>query len=81
MSKVVVQLKATGDAPILKQSVVKLDRNHKVSAISLFLKKQLNLDVFLYINNFCPSLDESIGNLNDCFGELVFNYSTKEAWG
>lgn len=41
--------------------------------------------LYLYCNSaFIPSLDERIGDLNDCFsvrGELVVNYSYQEAWG
>jgi len=44
-----------------------------------------NQSLYLYCNSaFIPSLDERIGDLNDCFnvrGELVVNYSYQEAWG
>ena len=42
--KVVVLLKATGDAPILKQSKFKVLKSEKFVFISEFLRKNLKLD-------------------------------------
>lgn len=40
---VIVRFKATGNAPILKQSVFKVTATHKFSAVIEFLRKQLDL--------------------------------------
>lgn len=84
--KVVVLLKATGDAPILKQSKFKVSRSERFVFISEFLRKSLKMDsVFMYLNSsFAPSLDESVGQLAEAYaidGKLIVNYSTSPAWG
>lgn len=97
-SKVKVHFVAVGNAPILKKSKFKIDPNVKFGYVINSLRRTLSLDstsssnpaqskpsLFLYCNAaFVPSLDERLGDLNDCFsirGELVIHYSLKEAWG
>ena len=69
--KVVVLLKATGDAPILKQN------KFKITAADKF--------VFVYLNSaFTPSYDETVANLyawHGVEGKLVVNYALQQAWG
>ncbi len=43
MSKVIVQFKATGSAPILKQPFYKLSAQQKFSTVMSFLRKLLQL--------------------------------------
>mmetsp|Transcript_6576 Transcript_6576/g.12028 ORF Transcript_6576/g.12028 Transcript_6576/m.12028 type:complete len:95 (-) Transcript_6576:239-523(-) len=86
VEKVVVLLKATGDAPILKQSKFKVSKSEKFVFISEFLRKNLKLEqVFMYLNSsFSPALNERIGTLHEAYnvdGKLVVNYSTTPAWG
>lgn len=97
-AKVKIHLVAVGSAPLLKKSKFLFDPNQSFASVHTFLKKILKIDdnnnedgysntqsLYLYCNSaFIPSLDERIGDLNDCFnvrGELVVNYSYQEAWG
>ena len=63
---VVVLLKATGDAPILKQSKFKVGVEERFTFVVDFLRKQLKAEsVFTYLNSaFVPALDEKIGILH-----------------
>jgi len=68
-NKVVIQFRATGNAPILKQQFFKINANYKFQAIVDFVKKQLQLgpteSLFLYVNSaFAPAPDELISNLH-----------------
>ena len=62
----VVLLKATGDAPILKQSKFKVGVEERFTFVVDFLRKQLKAEsVFTYLNSaFVPALDEKIGILH-----------------
>ncbi|XP_065867158.1 ubiquitin-like protein ATG12 isoform X2 [Euphorbia lathyris] len=70
--KVIVQLKATADAPILKQN------KFKIPATDKFAK-------FVYINSaFSPNPDELVSDLFNNFGvdgKLLVNYACSMAWG
>jgi len=84
--KVVVMYKATGDAPILKQTKFKIDASENFAKVVDFLRRQLRRDsLFVYLNSaFSPSLDEKLSSLADSFGidgKLVVNYSLTPAWG
>ncbi|KAI8611562.1 ubiquitin-like protein Atg12 [Chytriomyces sp. MP71] len=87
--KVVVRFRATGSAPILKQSVFKITASQKFQAVILFLRKELTIgasdSLFLYINSaFSPAPDETVSTLAKNFGTdgaLIVNYSTTAAWG
>ncbi|KAI8928053.1 ubiquitin-like autophagy protein Apg12-domain-containing protein [Entophlyctis helioformis] len=87
--KVVVRLKAIGNAPILKQSVFKISTGSRFDKVILFLRKELGYrshdSLFVYVNSaFAPAPDEVIGNLvRACAvdGSLIVNYSTTPAWG
>ncbi|KAL1341022.1 hypothetical protein AAHE18_09G058100 [Arachis hypogaea] len=63
--KVVVHLRATGDAPILKQSKFKIAGADKFAKVIDFLRRQLHRETL----NF--GFD----------GKLVVNYACSMAWG
>ncbi|XP_038987430.1 ubiquitin-like protein ATG12 isoform X2 [Phoenix dactylifera] len=72
--KVVVHLRATGDAPILKQAKFKISGNDKFSKVIEFLRRQLHRDtLFVYVNSaFSPNPDELVIDLyNEGFKVLV----------
>lgn len=84
--KVVVLLKATGDAPILKQSKFKVNATDRVAKVADFVRKNVKKDaVYLYIaSTFQPAADRLLGDLFDSYGtggKLVFQYATTPAWG
>ncbi|KAI3978518.1 hypothetical protein MKX01_015693 [Papaver californicum] len=77
----VVHLRATGDAPILKQAKFKIAGTDKFTKVIDFLRRQLHRDtLFVYVNSaFSPNPDESVNDLyND---KLVVNYAFSMAWG
>jgi len=92
--KVEVRLQAVGDAPILRTKKFKVGKDKTVAYILTFVRSMLvknkqlsNTDsLFIYVNQaFSPSPDQSVGNLNDCFGQpedkLVLYYSRSQAYG
>ncbi|WCJ39433.1 Ubiquitin-like protein ATG12 [Euphorbia peplus] len=84
--KVIVQLKATADAPILKQNKFKIDATDKFAKVIDFLRRQLHREtVFVYINSaFSPNPDELVSDLFNNFGvdgKLLVNYACTMAWG
>ncbi|KAK8949544.1 Ubiquitin-like protein ATG12 [Platanthera zijinensis] len=90
--KVVVHLRATGDAPILKQAKFKTAGTNKFSTVIEFLRRQLHRDtLFLYVNSaFSPNPDELMIDLYNVRGlwrnfgfdgKLVVNYACSMAWG
>ncbi|KAG7595196.1 Ribonuclease H-like superfamily [Arabidopsis thaliana x Arabidopsis arenosa] len=84
--KVVVHLRATGGAPILKQSKFKIPGTDKFAKVIDFLRRQLHSDsLFVYVNSaFSPNPDESVIDLYNNFGfdgKLVVNYACSMAWG
>lgn len=84
--KVVVLLKATGDAPILKQNKFKITAADKFEKVVGFLSTQLGgKRVFVYLNSaFTPGYDETVANLyawHGVEGKLVVNYALQQAWG
>ena len=91
VDKVVVLLKATGDAPILKRNKFKITASDKfekvVSFLTTQLKPQIGTDgrVFVYLNSaFTPRYDERVSNLYAWYGvegKLVVNYALQQAWG
>ena len=85
-AKVVVLLKATGDAPILKQNKFKISAHEKFEKVVSFLGAQLGKkQIFVYLNSaFTPRYDETVANLYEWHGvegKLVVNYATTPAWG
>ncbi|KAJ4958922.1 hypothetical protein NE237_026033 [Protea cynaroides] len=68
--KVVIHLRATGDAPILKQAKFKIAGTDKFVKVIDFLRRQLNRDtLFVYVNSaFSPNPDELVIDLYDNFG-------------
>ncbi|CAK0781847.1 hypothetical protein CVIRNUC_005486 [Coccomyxa viridis] len=84
--QVIIWLRPTGDAPILKQQKFKISGSEKFSKIVDTLRKKANLDqVFVYLKeSFCPSLDEEVAVLYEAYGsngQLVVNYANTPAWG
>ncbi|XP_065867155.1 ubiquitin-like protein ATG12 isoform X1 [Euphorbia lathyris] len=84
--KVIVQLKATADAPILKQNKFKIPATDKFAKVIDFLRRQLHREtVFVYINSaFSPNPDELVSDLFNNFGvdgKLLVNYACSMAWG
>lgn len=83
--KVVIQFKASGNAPVLRQNKVKISSTQCFKMINSFLRKQLNLkpseSIFLYVNSrFTPTPDESISNLYKVFmilfiDSMMINFS------
>ncbi|XP_027908494.1 ubiquitin-like protein atg12 isoform X2 [Vigna unguiculata] len=69
--KVVVHLRATGDAPILKQSKFKIAGTDKFVKVIDFLRRQLHREtMFVYVNSaFSPNPDELV---IDLFNLLIF---------
>ncbi|CAH2053762.1 unnamed protein product, partial [Thlaspi arvense] len=61
----VVHLRATGGAPILKQSKFKISGTDKFAKVIDFLGRQLHSDsLFVYVNSaFSPNPDESVIDL------------------
>jgi hypothetical protein len=69
--------------------------DQKFAAVTAFVTRTIKRpSVFLYCTScFCPSPDENLGDLRDCFalpsadgkdaarGELIIHYSLQEAWG
>lgn len=89
--KVIIRLKATGNAPILKQQVFKLSSLNKFQKVSLFIRKALTLSdsdsLYCYINSsFIPSNEDLLGDLDHLFGMennqgMIVNYALNPAWG
>ncbi|KAL4195837.1 hypothetical protein AMTRI_Chr04g180300 [Amborella trichopoda] len=65
--KVVVHLRATGDAPILKQAKFKIGGTEKFAKVIDFLRRQLHREtLFVYVNSaFSPNPDELVIDLYD----------------
>ncbi|KAH0944956.1 hypothetical protein HN011_004492 [Eciton burchellii] len=88
-TKIDILLKATGNAPIMKQKKWSVCQDNPIGRISEFVRKYLKLDprekLFLYINQtFAPFPDQTIKNLYDCYGadgKLVIHYCKSQAWG
>jgi ubiquitin-like protein ATG12 len=87
--KLKVHFKAVGGAKMMKRNKFKLGSDKPWTIVDAFLRRQLQLTaqepLFTYVSSaFCPSPDELVGNLHDCFqvgGELVIQYSITAAWG
>ncbi|KAG5305868.1 ATG12 protein, partial [Pseudoatta argentina] len=87
--KIDILLKATANAPIMKQKKWSVCQDNPIGRISEFIKKYLKLDpnerLFLYVNQtFAPAPDQTVKNLYDCYGadgKLVIHYCKSQAWG
>ncbi|KAL3149837.1 hypothetical protein ABBQ38_013659 [Trebouxia sp. C0009 RCD-2024] len=84
--KVVIHLKPTGGAPVLKQLKFKVSGDRSFAFVAETVRKQLQIDsVFLYIKEaFCPSLEEKLSVLAEAYavdGQLNINYACTPAWG
>uniref|UniRef100_A0A6M2DIG8 Ubiquitin-like protein ATG12 n=1 Tax=Xenopsylla cheopis TaxID=163159 RepID=A0A6M2DIG8_XENCH len=88
-SKIDILLKATANAPIMKQKKWAVEADKQLGSIISFIKKYLKLEpeeqLFLYVNQtFAPSPDQIIRNLYECFGsdgKLTLHYCKTQAWG
>ncbi|EFN62881.1 Autophagy-related protein 12 [Camponotus floridanus] len=88
-TKIDILLKATANAPIMKQKKWSVYQDNPIGRISEFIKKYLKLDpnerLFLYVNQtFAPAPDQTVKNLYDCYGadgKLVIHYCKSQAWG
>ncbi|KAB7498419.1 Ubiquitin-like protein ATG12 [Armadillidium nasatum] len=87
--KVDILLKATGDAPIMKNKKWSVPCDRTIGSIIAFVKRYLKLQesdsLYIYVNQcFAPSPDQIIMNLYECFGadgKLVLHYCKTPAWG
>ncbi|CAK9134764.1 unnamed protein product [Ilex paraguariensis] len=70
--KVVVHLRATGDAPILKQAKFKIAGTDKFIKVIDFLCRQLHREtLFVYVNSaFSPNPDELVIDLYNMIIQL-----------
>ncbi|KAJ8539326.1 hypothetical protein K7X08_013578 [Anisodus acutangulus] len=68
--KVIVHLRSTGDAPILKQAKFKIAGTDKFIKVIDFLRRQLHREtLFVYVNSaFSPNPDELVIDLYNNFG-------------
>lgn len=88
-SKVLVNFRAIGSAPIMKRTKFTLNAAYRFERILEWLSKTIHLKptetLFVYCNNsFAPSPDAVMYDLFQCFeanGELVLNYALQDAWG
>lgn len=83
---VVVWLRATGDAPILKQQKVRVPAADPFGRLVAALRARTGrATLFVYVREaFVPCLDDSVGALAAAYGggdRLTVNYSTTPAWG
>ncbi|KAF6159722.1 hypothetical protein GIB67_029980 [Kingdonia uniflora] len=74
IQKVVVHLRATGDAPILKQAKFKIAGTDKFAKVIDFLRRQLHRDtLFVYVNSaFSPNPDELVIDLYNIHNMLIY---------
>ncbi|CAH8459850.1 unnamed protein product [Heterobilharzia americana] len=87
--KVVLLLKATGNAPVMKKMKWSVSRKQKIHWVVDFIRKYISCapseSLFLYVNQcFAPAMDAEIGPLYDCFsveGKLILHYCKTQAWG
>ncbi|XP_076627187.1 autophagy-related 12 [Colletes latitarsis] len=88
-AKIDILLKATGNAPIMKQKKWAVSQDYCIGKISDFIRRYLKLDsnekLFLYVNQtFAPAPDQVVKNLYDCYGadgKLILHYCKSQAWG
>ncbi|XP_076241888.1 autophagy-related 12 [Calliopsis andreniformis] len=88
-AKIDILLKATANAPIMKQKKWSVSQDYCIGRISDFIRRYLKLDanekLFLYVNQtFAPAPDQVVKNLYDCYGadgKLILHYCKSQAWG
>lgn len=87
---VVVTLRPVGAAPILTNLTFKLSSDKRMYTVIHNIRKLLKGVVpeedaiYVFVNSFCPSPDESVYDLYKAFGDngkLVVNYALTQAWG
>lgn len=88
-AKIDILLKATGNAPIMKQKKWSVSQDFLIGRISEFVRRYLKLEpgekLFLYVNQtFAPAPDQVLKNLYNCYGadgKLILHYCKSQAWG
>ncbi|XP_076648725.1 autophagy-related 12 isoform X2 [Halictus rubicundus] len=88
-AKIDILLKATGNAPIMKQKKWSVSQDFYIGRISDFVRRYLKLEpdekLFLYVNQtFAPAPDQVLKNLYNCYGadgKLILHYCKSQAWG
>lgn len=88
-NKIDVLLKATANAPIMRQKRWCVSQDSTIGKISDFVRRYLKLEpgerLFLYVNQtFAPAPDQTVKNLYDCYGadgKLILHYCKGQAWG
>lgn len=88
-TKIDILLRATANAPIMKQKKWAVSQDHTIGKISDFVRRYLKLEpserLILYVNQtFAPAPDQTVKNLYDCYGangKLVLHYCKGQAWG
>ncbi|XP_029049845.1 autophagy protein 12-like [Osmia bicornis bicornis] len=88
-TKIDILLKATANAPIMKQKRWTVSQDQCIGKISDFVRRYLKLDsnekLFLYVNQtFAPAPDQVVKNLYNCYGadgKLILHYCKSQAWG
>ncbi|XP_066601361.1 autophagy protein 12-like [Prorops nasuta] len=88
-TKIDILLKATANAPIMKQKKWSVSQDFTIARVSGFMRKYLKLEsneqLFLYINQtFAPAPDQTVKNLYECYGtdgKLIIHYCKSHAWG
>ena len=91
-TKVKLVFKAVGSAPILKHEKINVAAAQPFAVVDNFLRGQLQLNphdvLFLYVNQYCPSMDDTMSTLIESFGEgvgkkrkLQIMYALQPAWG
>eukprot|EP00300_Choanocystis_sp_HF-7_P008178 c15765_g1_i1.p4 GENE.c15765_g1_i1~~c15765_g1_i1.p4 ORF type:complete len:121 (-),score=27.24 c15765_g1_i1:265-627(-) len=85
---VIIQLRPIGNAPKLKIKKFKVTRDKPVHWIHAKVKRMLNFGdsrtLFLYVDKFVPSPDETVDNLHRVFGSggsLSLGYCEEVAFG
>lgn len=89
LDKVILLLKAAGNAPVMKKMKWSVSRKQKIHWVVDFIRKYISCapseSLFLYVNQcFAPAMDAEIGSLYDCFsveGKLILHYCKTQAWG
>lgn len=88
--KVLIYLKAVGEAPPLPRQKFKLDGSKTLLEIEKFLRKNIGSthetkSIYLFCGSgFTPGFEQSLQSLFDLFqigGELIIQYGLQEMWG
>ena len=87
VDEITVFFRSISKAPALKKQRFLIDSSKTMYEIEKYLRRAIGgqKEVFLHINGFCPTPDQTLKELHDCFktssGELVISYGLQECWG